>query len=576
MLKKLIYILGKKRFILYLVLALFMIVGALLDSITTYLVLPFVYALMEPEKFAANDSVQEVLRFLNIKSSYHMIGAIALTIAGLYLVRNVYMIILNKLKYGFIADSRTYLATKLFKCVSDEKYSFFKNTNTAAIQRLCINDIDRTLNTIDSIMIIVLNGLTVLATAILLFVSDPILTIFSCAVVGGMAFFVNLPISRYTTKLAPIYTQYCTNMLSWVQQFMGGLKTILTSGKQEFFVNRFSENSAQYADNNRKYYFFSLVSGYVTNGITMAAVFAYMAVLAFTGNDIAQKLPILALFALSAVRLLPSVSTILSYVNFAKYNQEGAEYIYERMKELGTSGNDVVKKDNTSMEKLELSQEICVENLSFSFDDSETPLFQNVSLQIPAQKAVAFVGTTGSGKTTMADLILGLYAPTTGKITVDGIDIRLHKREWENTIGYIPQSVYLLEDTILANVAFGVEKQDIDEARAWECLKDAQMDSFVKSLPEGIMTVTGENGVKLSGGQKQRIGIARALYGDPKFLVLDEATSALDNDTEKAIMEVINNFAGEKTLLIIAHRLSTIEHCDIVYQIEDGKVQVRH
>ena len=210
-------------------------------------------------------------------------------------------------------------------------------------------------------------------------------------------------------------------------------------------------------------------------------------------------------------------------------------------------------------------------HIAFRYNDAAEVLYEDLNLTIPARKSVAFVGTTGSGKTTLADIILGLHKPTGGRVLADGKDIAENPEWWSSLLGYIPQFVYLCDDTIRANVAFGEEKESIDDAWVWQCLERAQMKEFVESLPEGLDTVTGENGVRLSGGQRQRIGIARALYSRPQFLVMDEATSSLDGETEQAIVEAINKLSGDITILIIAHRLSTIENCEIVYRIENGK-----
>ena len=227
----------------------------------------------------------------------------------------------------------------------------------------------------------------------------------------------------------------------------------------------------------------------------------------------------------------------------------------------------------SNVERKILTEGIKVDDISFHFEDTQNDLFKHMSLEIPANKSVAFIGTTGSGKTTLADIILGLHKPYAGTITADGHDIFCEHEWWASQIGYIPQTIYLCEDSIRANVAFGIPEQNIDDNKVRECLKKAQILDFIDKLPEKEYTVTGENGIKLSGGQRQRIGIARALYNNPPFLVFDEATSALDVDTEKAIMDTVNSLAGEKTMLIIAHRLTTIQKCDIVYKIENGKCE---
>ena len=221
-----------------------------------------------------------------------------------------------------------------------------------------------------------------------------------------------------------------------------------------------------------------------------------------------------------------------------------------------------------------LTEGVKIEHLRFRFEDAQEDLYTDLSLTIPAGKSVAFIGVTGSGKTTLADVLLGLHAPLSGRVLADGHNIHEEPVWWADRVGYIPQMIYLCNDSIRKNVAFGFSEKDIDDARVWLCLEEAQLKEFVEGLPDGLDSLTGENGVRLSGGQRQRIGIARALYTDPQFLVMDEATSALDNETERAIIESVNRLAGKKTLLIIAHRLTTIEDCDLVFRIENGQARL--
>ena len=252
---------------------------------------------------------------------------------------------------------------------------------------------------------------------------------------------------------------------------------------------------------------------------------------------------------------------------------------------MGVSDNlqDEINGQNTDMsfatdeeEKLDVKDSIEMKDITYAYPNTERLIFDHADLKIPVGASVGIVGTSGAGKSTVVDILLGLLEPSTGYIYADGVDVKEpgNYRKWLKNIGYIPQMIFMLDDTIRKNVAFGVPEDKIDENRLWEVLKEAQLDEFIKTLPEGLETGIGERGIRLSGGQRQRIGIARALYNDPEVLILDEATSALDNDTEAAIMESINRLHGRKTLIIIAHRLQTIEKCDIVYRVEDGRAKI--
>jgi ABC-type multidrug transport system fused ATPase/permease subunit len=223
-------------------------------------------------------------------------------------------------------------------------------------------------------------------------------------------------------------------------------------------------------------------------------------------------------------------------------------------------------------EKLPVTREVRIDNITYHYPNSDKLIFDNASVSFPIGKSIGIVGSSGAGKTTVIDILLGLLNLQGGKVLADDVDIKTHYREWLANVGYIPQMIFLLDADIRKNVAFGIPEEEIDDDKLWYALKEAQLDEFVKTLPEGVNTGIGERGIRLSGGQRQRIGIARALYNDPEVLILDEATSALDNDTEAAIMDSVNRLHGKKTLIIIAHRLQTIEKCDMVYRVENGQI----
>ena len=276
--------------------------------------------------------------------------------------------------------------------------------------------------------------------------------------------------------------------------------------------------------------------------------------------------------------MLPSVNKISSYFAAIVHNGVVIDKVRDEYREIHEHEKNIrlVEMENTGKAEqkiITLNSEIKVENLEFSYPDTESPVLSNVSIQIPKNYSAAVIGPSGAGKTTFVDLILGILTPQKGDITVDGIDIHEGMRSWHDKIGYIPQTIYMLDDTIRNNIAFG-DSEEIDDERIWEALRKAQLEEFIKEMEEGLDTVIGEAGVRLSGGQRQRIGIARALYRQPEVLVLDEATSALDNETEAAVMEAIDSLQGKMTMLIIAHRLSTIQNCDIVYKVENGQVTV--
>ena len=298
----------------------------------------------------------------------------------------------------------------------------------------------------------------------------------------------------------------------------------------------------------------------------------YMIVLTLTGTSTENMLEVLSTLAAAAFVLLPAVNRINNQINSIAYFEPFFMGVSDNLQE-------EIEDDRVDMsfaaeaEKLPLERSIELRDITYAYPNTEKLIFDHAELEIAIGSAVGIVGTSGAGKSTIVDVLLGLLEVRSGAIYADGVDVKTCYRAFLKNIGYIPQMIFMLDDTIRRNVAFGVHDQDIDEERIWEVLREAQLDEFVKSLPEGLDTGIGERGIRLSGGQRQRIGIARALYYDPEVLILDEATSALDNDTEAAIMDSINRLHGRKTLVIIAHRLQTIEKCDVVYRVEDGKIR---
>lgn len=307
--------------------------------------------------------------------------------------------------------------------------------------------------------------------------------------------------------------------------------------------------------------------------VFIVSMLAFMAVYLSGGGDITAFATNIAAFAVAAVRVLPSVNRINTYITEIAYTQPSLDFVYENLQE-GMKTDEMLAKRRaqSQSEKLKLEDKIELDHISFHYPDSDKAIFKDAHMIVPKGKSVGIIGASGAGKSTIVDVLLGLLHAQEGQITCDGVDIFKNYESWLAQVGYIPQSIYLIDESIRDNIAFGIDADKIDDTRIWEVLKEAQLKEFVEELPEGLDTTIGDRGVRLSGGQRQRIGIARALYNDPEILVFDEATSALDNDTESAVMEAVNSFHGRKTMIIIAHRLNTIEKCDIVYKVENARL----
>jgi ABC-type multidrug transport system fused ATPase/permease subunit len=365
---------------------------------------------------------------------------------------------------------------------------------------------------------------------------------------------------------------YYSGLFKWISQTVQGIKEVKISCKEQYFVSEYKKCGKGYVDAVQKYSLYNNIPKLLIETACIATMVGYMIFLVATGVSTENMLDVFSTLAAAAFVLLPCVNRINNQINSIAYFEPFFMGVSDNLQDEITGDKVDMSFATDNDEKLPIREKIELKDITYSYPNSDKLIFDKASLTIPVGSSVGIVGTTGAGKSTVVDILLGLLEVKSGTVSADGKNVKDNYRRWLKNIGYIPQMIFMLDDTIRKNVAFGVPEEEINEDRLWEVLKEAQLDEFIKTLPEGLDTGIGERGIRLSGGQRQRISIARALYNDPEVLILDEATSALDNDTEAAIMEAINRLHGKKTLVIIAHRLQTIEKCDMVYRVEDGKV----
>ena len=579
------------------------LVLALLDTISVALMAPFMTLLTDLAGYEESIFGKLMANTFGVTSKEQAILILTIGFIVLYIVRGVLKIAYQFWQARAIANYRADLATRLFSNVMHKPYSYHLAHNSAETQRLVSVDVSRCFVMINNLISSVSYLLTVAGIVVVLVSMDVKLTMILFAVILLFMLWVRKGLKKHIDRYSGRSHRANTAIYSRVSQAIGGLKSILVKRKQDFYVERYAEQARVAAECESSYQAIDMVPKVLVDTGCMLLVFGTVLVELLLGKDLNATLPLFAAFAVAAMRMIPIVSNLTSVINNVSYFKPSMDALYEVVvRETTTSSVDsgewIVdsgakaahsrvdssakvspsrvdseqwRVENKETEKKTLSEGITLSNIGFKYEGATEALYEDLNLVIPARKSVAFVGVTGSGKTTLADIILGLHKPLSGKVLADGVDIAEHPEWWASLLGYIPQFVYLCDDTIRANVAFGEERETVDDEWVWKCLERAQMREFVENLPEGLDTITGENGVRLSGGQRQRIGIARALYTNPQFLVMDEATSSLDGETEQAIVSAINDLSGDITILIIAHRLSTIENCDLVYRIEDGK-----
>ena len=556
------------------------VIIAAFDTAFVALMAPFMALLTAPDDTTTSSLVTGLSTFWGERTLQESLMALCGLFIVLSAVRGILKVSYNYFQNRTIALYRTDLTLRLYDDVMHKPYAYHLRHNTAETQRLVTYDVSN----VFALLSTLLQSLSACCVAVgilgVLFSLDFLLTLAVILIVGIIAIFFLFAVRRSVRKYAQANYHASAEMNKLVSQSIGGLKNILVSRRQSYYVDTYRTVAHKAAISNSNYYTVDAFPKIMIDAACMVLIFGTVLVYLVLGYDTMSALPSFATFALAATRLIPVAGQVTSTSNTIGFFRPSVDAVYQIL----TSGELEATKRTKTEEKEDqnpavknhhtLISGVQLEDISFCYSDSDTPLYTGLNLFIPAKTSVAFVGTTGSGKTTLADIILGLHKPTSGRVLADGIDTAENPQWWSSLLGYIPQFIYLCDDTIRANVAFGIPSQNIDDSKVWQCLDRAQIGDFVRSLPCGLDTIVGENGERLSGGQRQRIGIARALYGDPQLLLMDEATSSLDGETEKAIVDSINALSGDITLLIIAHRLSTIENCDIVYRIENGRATV--
>mgnify|MGYP003370814177 FL=1 len=541
-------------------------------------ILPFINAVVAPELLLEEKPIRWAYDFFGMESTGELIIYLAVLIIIVYILKNLFLIYVYELQYKFAYYGKKQMQNELMRYYIGKDYTFFLNVNSSELIRNINTDPEMFYTAVQNALQLLSELCVSVIIVVFLLFTDVTITLGVAVSVGIMFLLMIKGLRRVLARYGDERRVYSANMFKCMQQAFGGIKEIKIANRESYFQNDFEKQNEVYTHVIKQNAFLSAIPKPVMEALCIAGLMAVIAIQVANGTtDTTQFIGVLGVFAAAAFKLLPSVNKISSYFAAIVHNAVVIEKVrdeYREMHETKLSGGQNKESAAKTREKtISLEREISVEHLEFSYPNTEEAVIRDANVVIPKNCSAAFIGPSGAGKTTFVDLILGILTPQKGSICVDGTDIHEALRGWHEKIGYIPQTIYMLDDTIRNNIAFG-DAGEIDDARVWEALRQAQLEDFIKGLEDGLDTVIGEAGVRLSGGQRQRIGIARALYRRPEVLVLDEATSALDNETEAAVMEAIDRLQGKMTMFIIAHRLSTIQNCDIVYKVENGQVTV--
>ena len=573
--KRLDYVVPKNRKLQGYWLVIFIIIGSLLETLGVSAILPFIEAILTPEELLNKSYIHFIAEKLNFSGEDKIIIFIGICIIFVYFIKNIYLYFLVIVQAIYRGKLQKELSTKMLATYMKRDYEYYVNTNTAEIIRSIGTDITGVYNLLDNLFRFLGEAFTALMISVFIMYTDSVMALCIILIAGACFLLLTIGLKRKTKQLGEEKREADAVRGKRAYQAIMGFKEIKVSHTEEHFINLYNEAyEKQRVAEVRNEYIVNIPEKLI-EFICIATLLGVICIRISLGIDMTNFIPKLAVFAFAAFRLLPSISRMTRYMNGIVFNNVFLINAYNNFIAIKDDVPMLACKGAESVNEIKFKENVCIENLNWIYQNSSKLILDDLSLEIKRGEAIGIIGASGAGKSTLMDILLGLLKPEQGKVLMDGADVSAHPNSWSNIVAYVPQSVFLLDDTIRNNVAFGIEDEKIEEKRIWEALKEAQLDEFVKGLPDGLDTQVGERGIKFSGGQRQRVAIARALYREPDIIVLDEATSALDNETEKAVMEAIELLHGQKTLIIVAHRLSTIENCDKVYEIVNGKALLR-
>ena len=566
------YILNRKQRFQMLGMFFVILIGSFFELLGVSAMLPFIQSILEPEELMKKKYIQFFCDIFNIQDPAGVILMVGIGIILIYLIKNAYLTLSAYLQAVYSNNTQKDLSVLMMRAYMKKPYSFFVNNGSGVIMRGVQGDIAGVYQVMQNGFKLLSESLVVASVAIYLMATDLILAL-GVLIVGLLCLvLVVFGLKKKISQMSSLFRDAQIKQFRWINQISGGIKDIFVYCRQKFFLRSY-ENACEDAYKALMYNAFvdalpeRIIEAMCVSGIIVTVLLRFV-----MGVDTKSYVPRMAVFAMGAFRLLPSISRATGYINMFVYCREWVESAYENI-----NGSEVEKfeepKEKSSFilkdGEQKFNELVNVRDVWWKYPESADDVLKGISLTIHKGEAIGIIGESGSGKSTLADILLRLYSPQKGEILMDGENIDTIPLAWANTIGYVPQSVFLIDDTIRENVVFGSDNRNDD--KVWDALEKASLDGFVSGLTDGLNTIVGERGVKFSGGQRQRIAIARALYDNPQILILDEATSALDNETEEAVMDAIDSLSGKITLIIIAHRLTTLRNCNKIYEIAEGK-----
>lgn len=561
----------KRYAILVLVMAL---IAAALELLGVAVIIPILDMMLDMDSVRNKWFIKPFIGFFHLNTDGQIVWLICLAVIGIYLLKNFYFAFYNWVSFKYAYKVRRELSTRILGAYMRQGYIFFVEHNTSRLLQGIEGDIDSVYSIINSIFSMIMKAMTIICIGVFILLKSKQMALLLCCLAVFCFVFIQVFYRKAMQRNGILRRNWLFEKGKISIEAIQGNKEILVMNKQNFFISLYEKILTELYRVCVKVDLGSVFPSYIIEMICIGGIMFAVAVQMNRVEDSYSLLSQLSTIAVGAFRILPALGAITSSINIITMNTSQLAAAYETL-----SGVKELEKNEIEQRKkidkyrgIGFQHELKLCGIDYRYPKTDTYVIRDANLTIKKGQSIAFVGPSGAGKTTLSDIILSLLKPEKGKILMDGIDIEDLGQEWNRIIGYVPQSVYIVDDTIKSNIAFGEDLSAINEEDVWAALKIAQLDKFVKDLPEGLNTVVGERGVRFSGGQRQRLAIARALYRNPEIMVLDEATAALDNETENEVMKAIEALQGYKTMIIVAHRLTTVRNCDEIYEVKEGKV----
>lgn len=574
--RKLIVLLDERQKRKMALLVFLMLIGAVLETLGVSMIYPVLKVVMTENAVQDSRTLQIVCDLFRIDHEDTR-SLMVLVMSGLIVVfalKNMFLFFQQKVQLKFVYTNQFATSRRMMINFMQRPYEYYLNADTSVIQRSITSDVNNMYGLILSLLQLVSESIVFVCLVVVSLVTDVWMSITVAFLLVAALLIIKCVLKPIMRRAGEENQEYYSGLYKWIDQSVMGIKEIKIADKESYFINEYAKCGAGYVSAVQRYNLYNATPRLLIETVAIAGMILYVMVSMLKGGEIANIMPQLGILAVAAMRLIPCANRINNHLTsiayFEPFFMGVSDNLQEEIRDESINYDEETYRKTDEVEKLEIRDKIELKDIVYKYPNSEVLIFDHADMEIPIGKSVGIVGTSGAGKTTVVDILLGLLQLQNGQILADGKEVREHYRSWLKNIGYIPQTIFMIDSTIRKNVAFGCADEDIDDEKVWRALREAQLDEFVRGLPQGLDTGIGERGIRISGGQRQRIGIARALFEDPEVLVLDEATSALDNETEAAIMDSINRLHGRKTLIIIAHRLQTIEKCDMVYRVENG------